>query len=140
VQEVIYKVGRKVERGKITFVNGDVCVAPPPPPPLSSSSPPHLISSSDSCCSRSYTGEWSEGAKNGEGKYVCKSGVVYDGRWKDDTRHGFGSQPSHPHSCHTLETKPHLGSVCFLPSPAPLTACRHLLLFQRRRLQGKMAC
>jgi hypothetical protein len=44
----------------------------------------------DSCCSCSYTGEWSEGAKNGEGKYICKSGVVYDGRWKDDARHGFG--------------------------------------------------
>ena len=24
VQEVVYKVGRKVERGKITFANGDV--------------------------------------------------------------------------------------------------------------------
>jgi hypothetical protein len=23
--------------------------------------------------------------------YTCKSGVVYDGRWKDDARHGFGT-------------------------------------------------
>ncbi len=26
VQEVVYKVGRRVERGKITFANGDVYV------------------------------------------------------------------------------------------------------------------
>ncbi len=26
MQEVIYKIGRKIERGKITFINGDVYV------------------------------------------------------------------------------------------------------------------
>lgn len=28
------------------------------------------------------------GAKNGKGMYRCANGVVYNGRWKDDMRHG----------------------------------------------------
>ncbi len=76
---------------------------------------------------RSYTGEWSEGAKNGEGKYVCKSGVVYDGRWKDDCRHGFGII-NHP---------PAHRSIYFCMQSR--SSYRHLLVLQRRRLQGKMA-
>ena len=27
----------------------------------------------------------------GRGKYTCKNGVCYDGKWRDDQRHGTGT-------------------------------------------------
>lgn len=37
-----------------------------------------------------YTGEWSNGAPNGQGKAVFENGFVYEGEWKDGAKNGYG--------------------------------------------------
>ena len=53
-----------------------------------------LSSGSDVTRSLVPQGDWANGAKNGKGMYLCKNGVCYDGRWKDDMRHGYHIPPS----------------------------------------------
>ena len=37
-----------------------------------------------------YTGDWSEGEKNGQGQYEFATGDLYEGYWLNGKRHGKG--------------------------------------------------
>jgi hypothetical protein len=40
----------------------------------------------------SYSGQWQNDVKNGQGKQVYKDGSYYDGEWKNNLQHGSGTQ------------------------------------------------
>jgi len=37
-----------------------------------------------------YIGQFSKGAKHGEGKQINENGVIYEGEWKDGKKDGLG--------------------------------------------------
>ncbi len=68
-----------------------------------------------------YVGEWKDGKPNGPGTWKTPGGLVYDGEWKEGTFHGVGMSKSIPHDGMVYmgnwkENKFHGTGVCNYPN------------------------
>jgi hypothetical protein len=37
-----------------------------------------------------YNGEWKDGERSGNGKFISSTGFEYEGEWLNDKKHGIG--------------------------------------------------